>query len=189
MRKLLLLGVIQLFFLGNYAQQPETPREIWCFLTHLEVKNAKEFQHGCNLVLSIFPSATEVNKLDIHRKLYLNKMRGVLKRGSSWVTLAPAHRVDLAESALKYTNDFIKWEEGMRNGRPSFAQRNDIIGTEECLARELKYKSLGEYSRDVNYVYVDCIDSPNKRVEEKFWCVLEFLVAMVECDQAYATFE
>lgn len=183
MRFVFLLAFFCLFN-GFVVAQDGGPREIWCEMLDVSAPNVKEYKDFCTKLYAVFPSAQKANTYPIKKKIYLNKMRGVLLRGKGWDKLSPKQRTDLAKFGVELTNTYLGLEPGFDNPQPAgFKLDEKFADTDHCVAQHPKYDDPEACIADANYVYKGCIQEPDKKTDiSKFWCVLHRVAATITCD-------
>lgn len=176
----LFLGV-QLF--AQSAVNPnETVRKIWCEMSNI-TPNVKEFKEYCTQLMEVYPSPQEIAKHEITTKIFMTKIRGVIKRGTEWDKLTPAKRTETAKHAIQLVDDFLGWKEIEDYKQPEGFQRKSMGQYEECEQKELKYETVEACIADCDYIYVDCVTGDGKdNTTVAFWCVLNRVACTLECN-------
>ncbi|MCB9234106.1 MAG: hypothetical protein H6581_20795 [Bacteroidia bacterium] len=194
MRQALILSLGLLFSTILFAQVEMTPRKAWCEMTKIEDPVAKEIQVACENLLQVYPSPDDINKNEIKRKLFLNKMRGIVKRGATYSSLSPEARNALAASGVQYCNEYLGFKPGDKIETPPSDSRGPLAGRADCQSTVLQYEQVSDCYADGSYLYLSCITAKNNLKQpktdiQKFWCALKYVAVLLECDQTHNVYK
>lgn len=168
--------------LFTYAQgeKEETARDVLCEMSSIQVPRVANLKAYCTRLYALFPSPIEIAKHPIRQKLYLNKLRGVLKRGQTWERMSVQQRGALAKQTADYVIAYYQYEAGSAITRPeTFKQVGD-----PCLLRAVAYLDLDACYADNKALVLESITDAKLSKIEKFWNILHYLARKLDCDQS-----
>ena len=183
MKRIVLLALLLTFGLSATAQDDAPSlRGAWCYLVSIEDPHVNDFREVATMMRKSFPSPQARAKFDLDKKLFLNKMWGVVLRTEKYDKLTPAQRTQLGKDAVEWTLEFIGWKKGDVNAAPEGFQRKVLTDKEPCLAAEYKYSSAEDCFADGKYLFLDCWEAASKvSTTREFWCVLKYISVVAEC--------
>jgi hypothetical protein len=180
MKKLLLLLILPLLAISGFAQEekPDTPRDLICEMTKINIPKVADLKSYCSRIDALYPSAQTIAKYPIKKKLYFNKLSGVLKRGSTWDRLTPQQRSTLCESTFGYITTYLGYEPGGKINSPEgFKQTGD-----PCLLRDVKYENLTACHADAEFIILEDITDNARGSTERFWDCLQYICLVLDCN-------
>lgn len=179
----LLAGIILFTSLSAQAQDAITIRQVWCEMDLVTEPNVKEFKTTCEKIVQLFPSPQVTATYGLSKKLYMNKMRGVMKRGATWDVLTVQARNELAKQAIDLTNEYLAFETDSPNTKPAEFQRNHSKSAEVCAETKYAYSDPALCDQDCRYLYREGISGPmGKSSVMSFWVVIRYIACLVDCD-------
>lgn len=184
MRFVVLTGAFLLLFsASSIAQDALTIRQVWCEMDQVTEPAVKDFKSACEKVVSLFPNPQVTATYDMDRKIFMNKMRGVMKRGATWDALSVQARNDLAKQAVEMTNQYLGFEADAPNPQPAEFQRNSIKSVELCGEKKYQYSNVSACYDDLRYIYRNGLSGPmGKSSVMSFWLVIRFIAGQIDCD-------
>lgn len=165
------------------AQEPLTIRQVWCEMDLVTEPNVKEFKSACEKITALFPSPQVTATYELNRKLYLNKMRGVMKRGATWDVLSVQARGELAKQAIDMTNEYLGIKPEVPNNKPEGFQRNHSKSVDACKEQKYVYTDPKMCDEDCRYLYREGLAGPmGKSTVQSFWVVIRYVACLIDCD-------
>jgi hypothetical protein len=179
----LIAGIFLFTAITAQAQDNITIRQVWCEMALVTEPNVKEFKTTCEKIVQLFPSPQVTATYELGKKLYMNKMRGVMKRGATWDVLTVQARNELAKQAIDLTNEYLAFEAGSPNPQPQEFQRTHSKSAEVCMEQKYAYSDPNLCDQDCRYLYREGLAGPmGKSSVMSFWLVIRYVACLVDCD-------
>jgi len=185
MRNFLLSALLTCFLLPAFAQQAQvvdSPRELICDMSGVTQKMVGDFKEFCTRLDKMYPLPSDREKHRFEKKLFLNRMHGIIKRGMTFDKLTVAQRSEAAESSINYVIEFLKYETGDKITMPDgFQQSGD-----PCKLKDLSYDEEARCYEDANYMVLKSVTNQTETKLNRFWDVLLFIARKLECERMAA---
>jgi hypothetical protein len=180
MKKLLLLLIVPFSWIAVMAQpeKADTPRDLICEMSKIDIPKVADLKNYCTRINALYPTPQVIATYPIKKKLYYNKLGGVLKRGMTWDQMTPQQRSTLAESTFGYIRDYLGHETGAKIARPDgFKQTGN-----PCLLRDLKYDNVEGCHADAEFIVLEDITDNARGITERFWECLKYICRVLDCN-------
>ncbi|MEM0996756.1 MAG: hypothetical protein AAGN35_06745 [Bacteroidota bacterium] len=166
------------FTFAQAEKKADTPRDLICEMSKINIPKVANLKLFCTRISALFPSPQTIATYPIKKKLYYNKLSGVLKRGSGWDRMSPQQRATLAESTMGYIKSYLGYEPGAAIEAPAESKQKG----DDCLLRGLKYASVEACHADAEYVVLGDITDNSRTKVERFWDCLKYICRLLDCN-------
>ena len=179
MKRFSAIALLLLLATFAFGQQPkpDTPRDLICDMSKVEAPTVTDFKNFCTRLYNLYPDPKTLATYELQTKLFMNKMRGVVKRGMTWEQLPPAQRSSTAAQAIDYVKSYLNYEPGAKVEKPEGFLQSGA----PCLLRDLKYENLDACNADVNYMVLNSVTDASLTKIIQFWEVLNYVTLRLDC--------
>ncbi len=179
MKKFFVFALFLSLVCTAFAQspKPDTPRDLMCDMSKVEAPTVTDFKNFCTRLYNLYPDPKTLATYELQTKLFMNKMRGVVKRGMGWETLSPANRSSTAKTAIQYVKDYLNYEPGSKVAAPADFKHKGA----PCLLRDLPYADLAACHADADFIVLTKVTDDSRTSILQFWEVLSYISFRLDC--------